>query len=301
MYRTNAYSEYGELHGLKPSDLTEEQLGKIHFPKLLEFIPTDQRVEKIISEKLFTVPINDLSNIKNIPVEEAIKKPLFLTSYNDCLRARKTELDGNGSYYGRSYMVIWALLDNANRESEFNRWIKREPSVIDESNIDFEWLYSTSKDLADQIVKGALERAGYNASPAIRNLMARLPKEEYLKWLPEIFKKDKYIYILSLSNPNTPSEFTVKALKSASKLTRIPKVKVKIDNNILMELPPVTRLEILEKVLDSCSSKEEIPFTDVHNPDDLKQLVFSTTTRHWERINNLVNRYKRLTNWRDEI
>jgi len=300
MYKHSLNSEWGKLFGLSPLDLTEEQLNKLDFSKLVEFISEDQRVHKILEKQLFTVQVKELYRIYEVQ-EELCNFSSLVEQYNICLRTRREEIDTQRDYYyGREKIIIWNLLNDENKEYEVSRWASGLSSIINDSNIDYDWLYGKNKDLADKAVARLLNKDYYSYNyDTLINLISKLPKDEYVKLLPEIFKKDKHIYIHSLNNPNTPKEYILTSLRAVAKLTRPPDFTVKLSNEILNELPPITRLEVLEKIMYSCRNKGEVPLTDVNSPEDLKQLVFSSTTRHYDRVSKLIDNYKNIVKWRN--
>lgn len=298
MYKTTLPSEWGTLFGLAPSDLTDEQLNKLAFPKLLEFLGADPRVETIICNKMAVVPVKELYRFQEME-EQLANINSFKSGYNDLLRTRRHEIDKNINdyYYGRNKMILWNLLDDDNKKYELSRWTSGISSIINEDTLDFKWLYSQDKVIADSIVEKILNKRNYNASPPLMNMIEFLPKEEYLRWLPKIFEKGKYIFIHVLANENTPDDYILKTLRYVAKLTHPPKIKVKISNAILNELPPVTRLEVLEKIIYSCNRNNiYLPFTEIKTSEDLKQMLFSAMTRHYDRVSNLVNSFNKVNN-----
>ena len=300
MYRAATVTDWGQLCGLSSADLTEEQLNKLNFPKLIEFLPQDPRVEKIAGDKLLTVALKELGNIKNLTQEELKDKFYFKTKYNEALSIRNKEInDQTNYYYYRNQLVFWHLLNDDNKKEEIKQWATGSASVVDEYNIDYKWLYENGeKEIADQTVLKSLNKLSsydYRNKDRIKNIVFNLPKEKYLAWLPEIFKRDKYSFVQTLTNPYTPKEYVITALRAASKMTHPPKVSVNITNEILLSLPPITRLEVIEKIVSQGRAKDDLPFTEIKTAEDLKQFLFSAITRHIDRVNIVVEQFKKLT------
>src|SRR5574337_805406 len=309
-YKTNLSSIWGSLFGLKTTDLTDEQFKKIDFEKLIEFLDKDPRAEEVLCEKIKTAPIKEISRIFEI-CSELSKYPKLVQEYNDTLKQRRSEINKDNGWGIRERIVIWQLLDNQNKEYEYTCWIKGQKSIVREDNIDLSWLYNNNKQLADDLVKKVLGGVGaysHYVSTSANNLIQNMPKDEYIKVLPEIFSKSKYFYINALSNPETPDDYVVKALRAVNLITHVPPVKVKVSNNVLDQLPPIMRLNILEKIIQSAmaqtrynngKTERDNPLKDIHTPDDLKQAVFSSITKHSDRVSRLVKNFKLLINWRD--
>ena len=80
------YSENGNLFGLSSTDLTEEQLNKVDIYKLAEFLNTDERVEKIICDKLFTESPNKIQQISTASWSNFIGRENLLKAYNEFVK-----------------------------------------------------------------------------------------------------------------------------------------------------------------------------------------------------------------------
>jgi hypothetical protein len=309
-YKTNLATDWGTLFGLNPKELTDEQFKNINFNKLIEFLDTDPRAENILCEKIMVAPITEIQRIAEI-YKTIPNFPNLLAKYNDFLKTRRHEINKDNSYGLREKLVIWDLLDDENKTQEYSSWLKGQRTIIREDIIDFRWLFNNNSILADDLVKKILGGVGQHSqfiSHSALNLISNLPREEYIKALPEIFTKSKYFYINALSNPETPDEYTIKALRAANVITTIPAVKAKINNCVLDQLPPIMRLNILEKIVQSGNSRctwqgdkkiKDNPLVDIKSPDDLKQLLFSSITKHSDRVSKLIKDYKILVNWRE--
>lgn len=293
------YCDKGTLFGLTSKDLTVEQLAKVEFKKLVEFINEDDRVEQILCDKMKNIQLSQLSVLRHQNING--NRFIHLTrTYNDRIRSisdSEVKKDFGYSYVNRYDYIFWTLLDKENRIKEIDRWSKGESSVVRNENIDFAWLFANDREFANQITKNVISRTpDYDAEAIVSNLVQHLPKEEIENVIPTV--KEKYskrykdAYLNILSNPNMPTKYIIDALRILSKKTRSPKIAIKIDEKMLRELPPITRLETLENIYRNFDRYRG------HNPisgigeDKIRSLLFSAVIKHPNRVEELIKGMK---------
>ncbi|KKM69029.1 hypothetical protein LCGC14_1454970 [marine sediment metagenome] len=294
-YRYSASSNWGELFGLVPKDLNEEQLKKIEFVKLIEFANQDPRVEKIIGDKLMKCGVEDIKTFDKLKNEELASLPYAMLQYNKCIRQRSAVLeeDEKKNYsISRSSYILWPILDKSNRAKEFARWIDGKPSIIETNKINYPWLYDNYGWLANQIVEKVLKNSNYDINAAIR-LVKNIPEKPTEKYIARIFECHRDIFAHALSNEFTPRNYIVKALREIAGKKRVPGVRVMLDKSMLLELPPVMRLKILESLLIYMRNGK-LSFSDITNEEELKPLLFGTAIKYNARVQTVVKRFKYL-------
>lgn len=294
-YRYSASSNWGELFGLTSKDLTEEQLKKIEFAKLIEFANQDYRVEEIIGDTLMKCGAKDIKTLNKLPDKELVALPYIKSQYNKCIRQRSDilEEDEKESYsIERSSYILWPILDKSNRAKEFARWIDGKESIIETIKINYPWLYDNYGWLADQVVEKILKNSNIGINATIR-LVKNIPEKPIEKYIARIFECDRSIFAHALSNEFTPRDYIVKALREIAGKKRVPDVRVTLDKSMLLDLPPVMRLKILESLL-LYMKNGKLSFSDIASEEELKPLLFGTAIKYNARVQTVVKRFKYL-------
>lgn len=293
---SRARTDWGDLFGLSTTDLTDQQLNKLHFDKLIEFISKDSRIDKIIGDRFITFNLEDWASLKEIE-KEALPYALYtIQKYNECVRLRTQDIAKSCSshYYNcRSNYIFWDLLDAENKKNEYKLWAENKTSVFEPVHADFKWWYESFPTDADNMVKKLIDDAKNwrNMSSASR-MVGLLPEDPLNTYIDEIFKCDKSIYMHVLSNPNTSKNYTVKALRAiAGKRKKLPVISATLNKDMFSELPPVMRLNILESLLIYMRGGT-ITFSDMHKSEDLETLLFGTAIKYNYRVKRLVERFK---------
>lgn len=294
------YCDKGTIFGLTSSDLTEEQLRKVDFKKLIEFIEQDERIEAVLSDKIKNVNLSHLSVLRNY--KNLNKFNSFFEAYNNRIKSvSDSEIRKDFGYnsVSRYDFIFWDMLDEKNRILEIERWSKGQSSIVRNESVDFAWLYANNKALADEITKNVISRnPDYDTEIIVSNLVKHLPKEEIENVIPIIkekysksYYKDAYLNILG--NANMPPAYIVDALRILAKKTKGLKVSVKINEEILRQLPPITRLEALENIF-----RNHDPYSSVNNPivgieeQTIRSLLFSAVIKHPSRVEELIKGMK---------
>jgi len=324
--RYSESSKWGELYGLLPSDLTNEQLKKLSFKKLVEFAATDKRAEKLVAESLMTEDMNNLRYLENLEDKELQGLPLFLDKYNEFVVKRSKAIDGKTSSWSddRTRWVRWELLNDKNRKREINRRLNGSRSVAILANIDYQWLRKSDVELANKTILHVMDKGSTketlqmlstinhselyrehplvgaqlvtksfkNSGKVLESIISKMPKEVYLAILPKLFEQPKGAYMYAVCNPHTPKKQALKALRAIAKKRSIPNIKIPIDVGMLKDLPPVTRLDILESIMRNVSKTEDLPFTDL-TEEKLRHMLFTAVIRHTNRVEFVVNTFNK--------
>ena len=299
MNKQSIASEWGSIFGLTASDLTDTQLEKISFGKLLEFVE-DPRAEKLLIAKLENAEAWEQERIYTVEKELSALENFKIT-YNDWIRKgcpKKSPVNENSYYYNynyRQHAIRWSLLDDKNREAEFDTYLRGSYSIINFRDLDLQWGWSKQPEKTKELAVKVLKE---NGSPHDMNrLLEKIPKEHTKELVPLLFqRKDKSFHVAALSSPHLSDRHIVKALKTWAKIVHNPEIKAKIKISHLNRLPPITRLEVLEKLV----YKNLSITTDIQNEEELKQLVFSSMMKYYQRVQNLLKDYKRYTGVKNE-
>jgi hypothetical protein len=282
-------TEWGEICGLKASDLSVDLLKKIKFEKLLEFLEDDQRVQHVIANRMLDEDINVLKYFRYIPEDTILKFPNVVAMYNRFLEKRNHFVD---KVYGRSQVIIWHMLNEKNKKLEVERWISGNNSIINESNVNYEWLYSVHPKTADKLVeKMWLQENTYKwRQSGIKNMIRSVPKDHVSEIMKKVFEsKNKDLHLEALGNPHLSEEYTLKALKIMAKRANVPSIRASITKKIIEDLPSITRLEVIEKLIT-----RRTKIKDIKDEDEFKMLFLGSIMRYPRRVEYVVSRYKNI-------
>lgn len=296
-------SDWAQLFGIPIESLGENQLKHMDFQKLIEFLDVDPRVERVLGDKIAKASAEDLSKFKYFSREDLKEKPYVLLKYNESLREREEQPENNNLYSGslRSCFVFWELLDEENKRNEFERFSKGKSTIIDDSSIDYSWLYENYPELALSTAVKVLKSARnisshydyYNS--AYKHMVGSIPKEMADVIMPLVFEQGKHIFSHALSCPHISDKMTVTALRAISnRRVGIPEIKVPITKAILDKLPPVMRLNCLNTMLFESPRAKNIKFVDIKTEDDIKALLFSSMLRHHGKVERIVRKFKQM-------
>jgi hypothetical protein len=280
------------LYGLNANDLTEEQLQKVHYYKLIEIADTDDRIPKILADRLPTADLDQLSQFRT-NYQKFSKDKYFLDKYNEFYRNRS---DIHLSWQKHNF-VFWSFLDDKNKATEAeifkNRGQNGQYTILDNESFDFIWGWNHDQELTRKIADKIFSY-NYNYYCSLRPFIQTATRELYLEYLPKVLsliKIKKYGLSVVLLNEHTPERNAIQALRSFSKSQQeISGVKFKITKAVLQRIPPVMRLNALEKILVHKENYQAL--TDIQSPDDLKELVFGTTIKYPSRVEKLLKTYK---------
>lgn len=292
---SNARAEWGDIFGLSPADLTSQQLMKIKLEKLVEFIPTDSRIDDVLSGKIAGAKLEEWTTLSTVKEpEELTKIPNTIVKYNELVREKCAAIDklNKDDYYNnRERYIFWYLLDDYNKHDECTRWLNSEKSVFNPKDADFGWWYQKYPDTAEKMVVKVLSNANNNPSVASR-MVGLLPKDPLLRHIETVFKCDKGVYMHALSNAETPKSYIIKALRSISgKRRRIPSINVELSKAILSTIPPVMRLGVLETLFFYMRGGT-VTFKDIQKSEDLDALLLGVAIKQNHRVQRLIQQFK---------
>ncbi|MFA5024270.1 MAG: hypothetical protein WC523_04900 [Patescibacteria group bacterium] len=279
---------YGEIFGLTSEDLTQQQLEKIQTQKLIEFIESDSRVERIIGDRVDSGAWDVVKYFGSYC--DALKNHKYLIrKYNKLISSGKSPED---SYYYRNRYYHWPLLNEKNKIKECEYWINGCASSFDPAQEDFNWLFSGYLPLAEQLTQKIVDMMGqYNTDKMTRNLISGLPEQFLLKYL-RLFKKHAKLYLLS--NQYTPDKHMESILRYISGKSSFPDISVKLRKDVVLKLPSVMRLKSFETMIGiNRYSFNKVKIVDITVPEDLDFIFFGTSMKYNSRVQKVVAALKK--------
>lgn len=291
-YRYSVSCEWGDVFGLTPDDLTNEQLRKINFRKLVEIANSSQLAQIVLGDRVLRATREELQCLHRLKNEEIKRLPYVIEQYNTCIKYRDKYLENKSGvyyYHKRSDYIFWRILSDGNKMREFVRWINSKTSIINIQHIDYTWLYNSSKYVADQVVDKMLKNI-YDKNAVIR-MVRELPEEPLKRFIDKICAHDKWLYINLLSNEHTPREYVSRCLRDVAGMVNIPPLNITIDKSMLLEFPSVTRLKVIESIFNA--KKKRVIFSNI-NKEEFESLLFSTAIKYNSRVERVVKLFKLL-------
>lgn len=281
----------GPIFGLNPTDLNDEQLNKIQFPKLVDLVELDPRIIKIVADKLNEMNLGYICHL-TYKYHKFMHDQYFCKKYNEFYRNRGNEIHPS---WNKCSIVFWEVLDNPNRFNELQLFINGKNSIINDFKFDYNWCWNydkeTTRNVANRIISSKNYSSTYNS---IEKFTITAPKELYLEFLPKILrqiKAKKYSAGFLLLNEHTPEVNIIQALRSFSTRTQnLVGIKAKLTKEILQKIPPVMRLNALEQIMNN---KENYSALRDIDEKDFASLVFGTTIKYPQRVERLLKIYKR--------
>ena len=292
-----SYCDSGDLFGLSSLDLTDAQLEKIRIDKIMEFVDTDPRADKIISNRIDSWDVIR-KHFSNLNYSEADRMPNTIKKYNEFIFSNRVPID---SWHSRNSYIFWKLLNEDNKIKECKHWLRGNLNVFDPANADFGWLYSKhprlAKSIASKIIGGTIPY-NYKKEQEYKSLIPHLPKSEMDKYLDVIYKEGKPYRLYLASNQFTPDKYTDAILRYMSGKSTIPSIPVVLSKKNLTKLPPVTRLKLLESLMLDYGGT--LNFVDINTAQDLESLLFVTAVKYNARVQKVVrsfiNKYEKKEN-----
>lgn len=289
-------NNWGEVFGLSPQDLTPNQMMSIKFEKLIEFLTIDPRAEYIASARIFREEPSKLQYFSHLSEDEVLSCPRLLEAYNRYIRVNRAKIDTTNRK-----SLIWHMLDEENREYEIQRWSVNRESIIKDHNIDYEWLAEKHPEKIENKIehykKRLKEDEHYTYAwgwEGVKHAISKAPSP-YIDQIGDILfdkknrKKNKELQLQTLENKHLSSKHAALALKVGAKRLYWPKIKAKITKDILEQLPTVTRLEALEKLV-----RHRVPIHGLEDESDFKALMLAAMMRHPERVERVARMYKNI-------
>lgn len=285
-------NEWGDIFGLSPTELPTELLKSINIEKLMEFISIDHRVPSIISEKLLSGELTTDNVLYLMRNDTSILKkyPNIVFAYNKFLEKNANTIN-SGYFYNRSRIIVWDMLNTENKKIEVSNWVNEKRSIINPSSVDYNWLYDNCPEVADDLVEKIWkDRFGYHPScnTKFRHMVTTIPAQKIEDVMSRVFEsKNKDFIMESLGNPLLSESRTTKALRIYANRIAVPKVNAKISKSMLETLPPITRLNAMEKLVHNLGILDSI------SEDEFRVLLFGSVVRYPRRVEVAVKIFKR--------
>jgi len=279
-------STWGDIYGLDVKDLPVELLKKIKFEKLLECMDNDPRIPHVVASRMLSEDVESVKYFRHISEDIVKKYPNVIAVYNRYLEKNDAKVS---SSYGRSHLVLWHMLNETNKKIEIEKWINGSNSIINENTIDYEWLYDKYPDIAERLMEQMWKQESRYKwqQSGIKHMIRSIPKHYIKDVMDRVFKStNKDLHLEALGNPYLSEKHTVMALKVAAKRTHIPTIKATINKKVLETLPTITRLEVIEKLVQN---RTEIQ--DIKDKDEFKMLFLGSIMRYPQRVEYVVNRF----------
>lgn len=297
-YHGSQASLWGDAYGLNSKDFTYEQLCLMHFSKIIEFANTDPRVEKIISNKINSIPLESLSHINLLKDEELSNLHIFKEAYNNMITLRFEEINNLSRNYNcnRDKIIFWRLLNNENKINEYYRWKNGKDSIINEKEIDYNWIEENDLEFFKSLVKDNIEKlklsqySRYNTNNGIRNMIRQISGEYLIKNIPIIKESSEPYNLTLLENKNLPIEDQVELFRKISGRKNICRLNVITSIKALSKVPTIMRLNLLETLI--IYNYGSINIVDAEGSKDLYNILFGSLLRYNERVERLIKRYK---------
>lgn len=288
---------WGDIYGLEISDLSTEALYKLNFEKLLECIEDDQRVPYIIAARILDAKIEEIKYFQHIPEEKIVKFPNIISIYNRYIEKNRTIIDRLNAYQ-RYYTLQWCMLNEENKKIELQRWKEGKYSIINETSIDYEWIYSIDPEYGNHIIDKIFQRDRYRnfQSSAFYHMIKNIPKQKTPEIMERIFGlENKYLHMNALSNKHISDEYIIKGLRILADRTHIPEINAAITKDILEKLPTITRLKVIEKLV-----QRSVKIKGFKDKDEFKTLFLGSIMRYPRRVEYIINNLNSILEITDE-
>lgn len=276
--------DFGNLFDIPIDSLTEVQLQSINIKKLVELASGRPEIENIIINRMGTMNL-ELSEKLDILIINSADTPLLNKEYNDIINNHWEEIL-SFPYYCRSKYINWEKLNTSNQIKEWRKILEHKSSEARFDKESLQTLYKYSESLFDSVVDYSIKDMFGRRVKEIINFLSDRPDK-----LEEVFKKiddsgmSKSIY-LTIESSNEDRVY--KALRSIHKKTNIPKITCKITAGALKKMPPIMRLDIIEKIIFDYRSTYKL-ITDNVSKSDLTNLLFPSITRYPGRVQRILN------------
>lgn len=280
MYKYSyARTGWGEVYGIPISSFTTEQLKHMDLMKLIEFVDLDQRVADIICDKVEKDKedtFDALEKIKDILPQfpEIVKK------YNKLLLTKRDKINR----YSYHRFVFWNVLDEHNKDIEYERWSHGLNSAVLEDKVDYEWLNNKNPSACDNIIN----KVPYSMSSRQLSRILETLKKPKIDLVLNKLETSKWNQASLLACPLSSDKQIIKGLRAIHKKTRVPTIRVNLNKDILGKLPSIMRLDLVEAIINSRYSGSIVKN---NTEEELRHLLFPSMVRYPDRINRVVKRY----------
>ena len=292
------------IYGIHISAFTMGQLAVMDFAKLVEFLDEDVRVAPVVISRIPGLDIGGSPSLHRASHETLSKFPGIKTAYNQYINKNRALLDAEGMCHRR---LSWFLLNEDNRLIEARRWLDGETSAITHYSADYEWLNRHYPEKVDAVVNNAIISIKYGRygtfssgdSYVTHSSVAQLIKTAnatHLSLIAEVVlknPKEKLCRDYSdsmLRNKNLSEKHVGIILKSMVTRKNWPyRVKARITKSVLMSFAPVTRLKMIEGII-----QHHYYIYELEDEADFQRLMFSTIVKHPGRVGAAAREYKQI-------
>jgi hypothetical protein len=279
-----ATAGWGELFGIPISSLTDEQIEHISFGKLIELIDLDPRVPPVICKKFKENHIGSFKQFDQIK-DILLNSPDVVVEYNRYLARNKHTVDVS---FNRKSLVVWDLLDEDNRKQEYHRWVDNKSSILSNNTIDYKWLEKNSPSLCDAVIQQVIKKRGWNTS-AFTHMLSSVSASKMKDVLKMLEPLAKHWAAYLLCSPYASKKQIILGLRAIHKRTYLPTIKAPITAEVLKGLPPIMRLDIVEKIVSQYHNAQAI--TSNVSEEELRTLLFPSIIRYSGRVERVVKNY----------
>ena len=295
------------LCGLSPTDLTNEQLAKVHSTALIRMQDQDNRIMPILLDRLANLDVKELAGARMY----GENKFSFIRSLN------KSNLDDKGikqyrdfyirvfhtyrsNTYIRRLVAKLDLFDDHIMSLETEAYIHSD-SVLYSNSVD----YTTIKNISPEYFNRSKERILEYCNNDSRYRYMPPGFETFISTAPEEDIKDIGALLATKKHKNAekarlitakkcPQEYVDMALRSLSKTTSgsysIKRSSISIKD--LSKLPPVMRLNAMEKMHNVLAQFAE---------EEIGLLLFPLISKHYNRVSNLTRIVNELRNRQKDV
>lgn len=205
----------------------------------------------------------------------------------------------------------------------------------DDFNIDAEWMVSslpsdseTSLKVLDKLIRNYKKKRSSDLIKLIEDVFVGIDSDYIDKGCELISKGTPAISVTMLKRTDIKEKYTLKGLKSLSKLSKQKDMDIKIDFDMLKNLGPKARLDAMkqlmgmfdeyykfkqtqspsqygyswkEKRLKSKAKTYSLPFNEMPNRSEIETFLFPCALRYNEEVKAMVKRFDELTNQKEEL
>lgn len=135
---------------------------------------------------------------------------------------------------------------------------------------------------------------------AVETLFQNISSEYLEDACKTLAKSTPAISVYLLSRDDVDEKYTLKGLRSLSKLSKQRSVKSKVDFKMLGHLGPKARIDAMRQLLGMLSSynkqKDNNPFTDIPNHEEVEAFLFPCSLKYNDQVVELIKEFDNLVN-----
>jgi len=291
MPTSRANNSWGYIFGLAPTDLSLDQLNKVDFKKLIEFVGLDSRVPHLVATGIKNEAVDNISYLKRADLSVIKTYPNIVAEYNRFIERHPAIIQNS---WDRPRYVYWELLNDANRKIEIDRWQSSETSIVNDNQVDYDWLEEYNPDIVSSLVEkytpyiisqDKLNWRYYSYDSICSNLIRNISKPRLELLLPAIFEgKSSQFKLLTLQNKHLPEKYILLALRILAKRKYSQTIAAVITKEMIEKLPTMTRLKVLERIA--------VDIVGIEDSDQFRSLMFGSFFKYPERVEKVIKSYE---------